>query len=72
MNDLYDGKINTEFIISEIRVEKDDMRSFLFSLGCFVGGSVKTISRLSNSIIISIKGAKYCIDRELAKVIIIE
>lgn len=68
---LSQGKINVEYTIKKIDTEDSELRNFLFTLGCYEGELVTLISILSDNYIISVKDARYSIDKELAKVIII-
>ncbi len=68
---LSDGKVNTTYIIKEIEVEEEGLQDFLFSLGCYPGEEVTIISKLSDNIIINVKDARYSIDSDLAKSILI-
>jgi len=45
------------------------MDDFLFSLGCFSGESITVVSHTRNGYVISIKDARYTIDRFLAQAI---
>ena len=71
ISDLASGKANVSYTIKEIRTVDQDMKDFLFTLGCYEGEQVTVISRLADNIVISVKDARYSINTELAKVIII-
>jgi len=71
INNLSQGTLNKEYEILKIKTKRDDLRNFLFSLGCFEGEKVKIVSVLSDNYSIIINNAKYCIDKELAELIII-
>lgn len=71
VSSLAGGKANLPYKVKEIRTEDQDMRDFLFTLGCYQGEEVTIISRLADNLVISIKDARYSINIELAKVIII-
>lgn len=68
---LTDADRNVKYRIREIATEDREMREFLFTLGCFEGETVTVISVLSGMYVISVKDARYSIDSELAKVIIL-
>lgn len=68
---LTEVSVNEEFIIREIRSDDEELKSFLFSLGCYEGETITIISVLSENYVISIKDARYSIDEDLAKAIII-
>ncbi|WKY49234.1 FeoA family protein [Eubacteriaceae bacterium ES3] len=71
MSNLSEGEANVPYRIKEIRTEDQEMIEFLFSLGCYQDEEVTIISRLAGNIVISVKDARYSINTELAKVIII-
>ena len=68
---LLDAVIGTEYIISDIVTEDDDLNAFLFSLGCYSGEPVTVISRKRSGCVVSIKDGRYTIDNELAEAILI-
>lgn len=68
---LSDGYVNIEYTIKEIQTEDQSMKDFLFTLGCYEGEQVTIISRLADNFVISVKDARYSINTELAKVIIV-
>lgn len=60
-----------EYIIKAIETDDDEFRAFLFSLGCYEGEKITVISHLKGGCIVSVKDARYNIDKELASAIII-
>lgn len=68
---LTEGSVDREYTIREILSEDEELKNFLFSLGCYEGETVTIISLLSENYVISIKDARYSIDAELASAIII-
>lgn len=71
VSDLTSAKIDVTYEIKAIRTEDMEMKNFLFSLGCFEGENITVISVLADNYIINIKDARYSIDTNLAKAIII-
>lgn len=61
----------TEYIISEILIDDEELNAFLFSLGCYSGEAITVISHRKGGCTVSIKDARYNIDRQLAEAIII-
>lgn len=61
-----------EYIIKEINTNDEELDSFLFSLGCYIGEPITVISRLKSCCIVSIKDGRYTIDNPLAEAIIVE
>lgn len=68
---LAQGSMNTEYIIKEIKTKDDEIKDFLFTLGCYEGESVTVISILAENYVITVKDARYSIDKDLAEAIII-
>ncbi|SHI68769.1 FeoA family protein [Lutispora thermophila] len=68
---LTQAKVNTEYVIKEIRTNDKELKDFLFTLGCYEGETVTVISVLADNYIISVKDARYSIDKDLTNVIII-
>lgn len=68
---LKDAKEGNEYIIKSVHTEDEELNRFLFSLGCYEGEPVTVIRHLKGGSIIVIKDARYTIDNELAKAILI-
>ena len=66
---LADAMIGEEYIVKEIQTEDDELKSFLFSLGCYRGEPITVISHIKGGCVVSIKDARYNIDTDLAKAI---
>lgn len=71
VTNLAQGRINKEYIIKDIKTNDKEMKNFLFTLGCYEGESVTVISVLAENYIITVKDARYSIDKDLAEAIII-
>ncbi|MCQ2553345.1 MAG: ferrous iron transport protein A [Clostridia bacterium] len=68
---LTEAKLGEDVIIKDILSDDDGLKSFLFSLGCYSGEIVTVVSQKRNNYVLSIKDARYNIDSDLAKAIII-
>ena len=66
---LADAMIGEEYIVKEIETEDEELKSFLFSLGCYSGEPITVISHIKGGCLVSIKDARYNIDTDLAKAI---
>ena len=66
---LTDAKIGEEYIVKDILAEDEELKSFLFSLGCYSGEPITIISHIKGGCVVSIKDARYNIDTDLAKAI---
>ena len=69
--DLSDAIINQEYIIREIVSDDTELKDFLFTLGCFKGETITVLSVLAENYVISVKDARYSIDDNLAKAVLI-
>lgn len=68
---LTDAKISQSYDIKGIDSDESGMEEFLFTLGCYEGEIITVISILADNYIIYIKDARYSIDADLAKAILI-
>lgn len=68
---LAQARINKQYTIKSIETHDEDLQSFLFTLGCYEGEAVTIISVLAENYVIAVKDARYSIDKDLAKAIII-
>lgn len=66
---LIDANENQEYIVSNINTDDEEMKAFLFTLGCYAGEPISIVSKKKKSIVVSIKDGKYSIDNFLAEVI---
>ena len=69
---LVDANIGEEYIVDDIVTDDEELNSFLFSLGCYSGEPITVISRKRGGCVVSIKDARYNIDKYLAKAITIK
>lgn len=68
---LAGATIDVEYIIRDIDTDNEEMKDFLFTLGCYTGEKITVISKLADNFVVSIKDARYSIDADLAEVITI-
>ena len=66
---LWEAEDGKEYIITEIETDDPELDSFLFSLGCYSGEAITVVSHLKKSCMVSIKDARYNIDKALAEAI---
>ncbi|MGN0312843.1 MAG: FeoA family protein [Lachnospiraceae bacterium] len=66
---LSEAMIGEEYIVKEIETEDEELKSFLFSLGCYSGEPITVISHIKGGCVVSIKDARYNIDTDLARAI---
>lgn len=60
-----------EYIIKQLETDDEELDAFLFSLGCYSGEPITVISHKRSGCIVSIKNARYSIDKGLADSIVI-
>ena len=68
---LNEAELGTEYIVKDIATDDEEMKSFLFTLGCYSGEPITVVTRKKKNLVLSIKDARYNIDNELASVILI-
>ena len=68
---LADATIGEEYLVKDIIAEDEELKSFLFSLGCYSGEPITVVSRRRGSCTISVKDGRYSIDNQLAAAIVI-
>ena len=68
---LIDADPGQTYTIRDIRTEDEEMNSFLFRLGCYVGEPITLISKKKNSCIVVIKDGRYNLDFQLSSAIVV-
>lgn len=71
ITNLTKAKIDKEYIIKDVQTNDEDLENFLFTLGCYEGEPITVLSILGENYVISVKDARYSINKELAQAIII-
>jgi len=71
VTNLAEAETDREYIIKKIKNTDQELKKFLFTLGCYEGESITLISVLAENYIINIKDSRYSIDKELAEAIIV-
>lgn len=71
VTNLTNAKINREYTIKEVMANDEELKNFLFTLGCYEGETVTVLSVLGENYVISVKDARYSIDKDLAEAIIV-
>lgn len=66
---LSEAMVGEEYIVKDIETEDEELKSFLFSLGCYSGEPITVISHIKGGCVVSIKDARYNIDTDLARAI---
>ena len=68
---LSEVNVGEEYRIKDIVAEDEELKAFLFSLGCYSGEPITVIDRKRSTCVVSIKDARYCIDKALATTILV-
>ncbi len=68
---LREADLGTEYLVRDIKTDDEEMKAFLFSLGCFSGEPITVVSRKRKNCVVSIKDGRYNIDIDLADAILI-
>ena len=71
VTNLAQANISIEYTIKHIDTNDEEIKDFLFTLGCYEGELITVISKLAENYVISVKDARYSIDKDLAEAIII-
>ena len=67
MMSLWNAEEGKEYLVERIGTKDEELNGFLFSLGCYSGEPITVVSRMKWGCIVSIKDARYSIDRPLAE-----
>jgi Fe2+ transport system protein FeoA len=63
--------INMPYVIKGVNTTDQNMKDLLFTLGCYEGETVTVISVLAENYVINVKDARYSIDEDLARAILV-
>lgn len=66
---LMDGVAGETYTVTDINTNDEEMKSFLFRLGCYSGEKITVISKKKKSCIVAIKDGRYNLDNLLAEVV---
>ncbi len=69
---LIDAKLETKYIIKKIDTDDEELNDFLFTLGCFSGEEITVVSIMGNNYVVSIRDARYSINKDLASAVIVD
>ena len=71
MMKLTDADIGQTYKIENIITDDEELKTFLFRLGCYSGEPITVVSRLKSGCVVSIKDGRYNIDDGIADSIIV-
>ncbi len=63
--------LNETLKVKRLDTQDKDLEHFLFTLGCYPGEEITVISHVSSTYVIAIKDARYSIDKDFARAIIV-
>jgi len=66
---LTQAQLGDDLIVKDIVTSDEDLKSFLFSLGCYSGETITVVTKKRGGYVLSIKDARYNIDEDLARAI---
>lgn len=66
---LTEVKVGGDYVVKDINADDEELKSFLFSLGCYSGEIITVVSHKRGGYVLSIKDSRYNIDEDLAKAI---
>lgn len=68
---LTEAKVGEDYMVKDIVTDDEELKSFLFSLGCYSGEPITLISHKRGGYVLAIKDSRYNIDSGLAEAIIV-
>lgn len=68
---LNSANIGENYIVKDVQTEDEDLKAFLFSLGCYSGEPITVISQLKGGCVVSIKNGRYNIDKGIAQAVLV-
>ncbi len=69
--DLSIAEIGKEYVVARVETDDEELNAFLFSLGCYSGEKITVLRKNKSSCTVAIKDARYNIDINLAKAIMV-
>lgn len=66
---LLDAELGKEYKVTGFTADDEELKNFLFTLGCYEGTSIVVVSRVSESSVVAIKDGRYNLSPDLAEAI---
>lgn len=66
---LTQAGVGEDYTVKNIASDDEELKTFLFSLGCYSGESISVVSHIRSGYVLSIKDARYNIDADIAEAI---
>lgn len=68
---INDANIGETYIVEDIQTDDEDLKAFLFSLGCYSGEPITVIAHRRGGCTVSIKDGRYNIDDMISGAVVI-
>lgn len=68
---LNEAAIGQTYMVRDIATDDEELRTFLFRLGCYSGEPITVVSRLRKGCVVSIKDGRYNIDNGISESILV-
>lgn len=68
LREAVEGK---EYIIKQVNIDDSELKAFLFSLGLYSGETITVIARRKSGATVSVKDARYSVDKQLEEAVIV-
>lgn len=68
---LLNAELGVSYTVSSIDTDDEELKDFLFTLGCYEGESVVVVSQMSKGYVVAIRDGRYNLDANLAQAICI-
>ena len=69
---LREVEAKSTYTVKDIVTEDEEIKTFLFRLGCYSGEDITLISKKKNSCVVAIKEGRYSLDNMLAEAIVLK
>lgn len=66
---ISEAVMGADVVVKDINTDDEELKAFLFSLGCYGGEMITLVSKKRGGYVLSIKDARYNIDEDLARAI---
>lgn len=66
---LTEANVGESYIVKDIATDDEELKAFLFRLGCYSGEAITVISRKKAGYTVAIKDGRYNIDSNIAEAI---
>lgn len=68
---LNEVMVGETHLVQDVKTDDEEMRAFLFRLGCYEGEPITLISKRKSGCVVAIKDGRYSLDNYLAEAIVV-